>query len=388
MLDTPPEEDFDRLTHLAARLLHVPVSLVSLVDERRQFFKSIHGALPEPWGSARETPLSHSFCKHVVIDAAPLIVSDARMNAKVRDNLAIRDLGVVAYLGMPLQTSSGQPLGSFCVIDSQAREWSADDADLMRELANVVVGRIELRMMARLMQRKYLESRTLELQRDELVHMLVHDLRNPMSAFIGGLEIVAAEKNLSDVHRRFVQMALEGGEKLLGMVGNILDVSKAEAGRLTLDLSPCDPERLVRAVCDLQSPQAARLGVTMDIRVAPDVRPLRADVEKLHRVLVNLVGNAVQHTPGNGHVAVEVAAGPEGSVEFSVSDTGYGVPEEAFSRIFEKYGSVGTKKYHGASTGLGLPFARIAVEAHGGQIRVASEPGRGTRFSFTIPTGL
>jgi len=94
-LDTLPEENFDRLTRLAARLLRAPVALVSLVDAERQFFKSCVG-LPEPWLSRRQTPLSHSFCQHVVTSAEPLIIEDARANPLVKENLAVSELGVVA----------------------------------------------------------------------------------------------------------------------------------------------------------------------------------------------------------------------------------------------------------------------------------------------------
>ena len=107
LLDTPAEESFDRLARLAARLLHTPVALVSLVDADRQFFKSCFG-LPEPWASWRETPLSHSFCQHVVASNEPLVISDARIHPHLSTNLAIRDLGVIAYLGIPLTLPNGQ----------------------------------------------------------------------------------------------------------------------------------------------------------------------------------------------------------------------------------------------------------------------------------------
>ena len=124
LLDSPAEQAFDRLTRLAATILHVPVALVSLVDQDRQFFKSCLG-LPEPWASQRQTPLSHSFCQYTVHTRTPLVIEDARRDPLVQDNLAIPDLNVIAYLGIPLITSTGDALGSFCVIDSQPRSWTA-----------------------------------------------------------------------------------------------------------------------------------------------------------------------------------------------------------------------------------------------------------------------
>jgi PAS domain S-box-containing protein len=144
LLDTPVEERFDRITRLASALLGVPVALVSLVDDRRQFFKSQHG-LPEPWASQRETPLSHSLCQYVVSRAAPLIVSDARTEPLLRSNPAIRDIGVVAYAGIPIESSDGHVLGSFCAIDTKPHEWTESEVDTLQQLGALLRTELELR---------------------------------------------------------------------------------------------------------------------------------------------------------------------------------------------------------------------------------------------------
>jgi PAS domain S-box-containing protein len=144
LLDTPPEPAFDRLTRLAATVLGVPVAVVSLVDAERQFFKSCVG-LPEPWASRRETPLSHSFCQHAVITGEPLVITDAREYPLVMDNPAIADLGVVAYVGMPLITSDGHVLGALCAVDAEPRLWSEREVAILADLAAAVVTEIELR---------------------------------------------------------------------------------------------------------------------------------------------------------------------------------------------------------------------------------------------------
>ena len=162
LLDTPAEGAFDRLTRLATQILGVPVSLVSLVDGDRQFFKSAVG-LPEPWATRRETPLSHSFCQHVVRDAVPLIVPDARLDPAFVDNLAIGDIGVVAYAGIPIVTSDGHTLGSFCAIDSKPRQWTAQEIATLRELTALVVSEIELR--AALARAEELVERNRDVQR-------------------------------------------------------------------------------------------------------------------------------------------------------------------------------------------------------------------------------
>lgn len=144
LLDTPTEEAFDRLSRLAACFTNSPVALVSLVDSNRQFFKSCIG-LPEPWNRNRETPLSHSFCQHNRVAGKPLVIPDARENPLFKDNLAVRDLNVIAYLGIPLVTSDLYVLGSFCVIDSKPRSWTNKEIETVRDLAAAVMTEIELR---------------------------------------------------------------------------------------------------------------------------------------------------------------------------------------------------------------------------------------------------
>ena len=161
LLDSPAEDSFDRLTRLARRLLGVPVALVSLVDDHRQFFKSADG-LAEPWASLRETPLSHSFCQHVVTQSAPLIVEDARLDPLVRDNLAVRDLGVIAYAGMPLSLPDGHVLGSFAAIDVVPRKWTDDDLTTLRDLAAAAMTEAELRLSLEEAQRQTANAQTAE----------------------------------------------------------------------------------------------------------------------------------------------------------------------------------------------------------------------------------
>jgi serine phosphatase RsbU (regulator of sigma subunit) len=151
LLDTPAEEAFDRLTRLAGLILGVPIALVSLVDADRQFFKSCIG-LPEPLASLRETPLSHSFCQHTVASRLPLVIEDAREHTLVRDNPAIPDLDVIAYAGIPLITSDGHVLGSFCAIDHRPRPWSAHDLEILAELAGSAMSIIELRAASLLLE--------------------------------------------------------------------------------------------------------------------------------------------------------------------------------------------------------------------------------------------
>ena len=136
IIDTPPDPAFDRLTRLSSQLLMAPVSLATFVTKTRQFFKSAVG-LGDPWATKRETPLTHSFCQWVVSSREPLIVDDAREHKVLRENQAIRDLGVIAYAGVPMTGKGGLAIGSFCAVDTKPRKWSDDDLKTLQDLATV-----------------------------------------------------------------------------------------------------------------------------------------------------------------------------------------------------------------------------------------------------------
>jgi len=142
----------------------------------------------------------------------------------------------------------------------------------------------------------------------------------------------------------------------------------------------------VDTACTLVMQMAAEGDVKIKINVAADVPVFKGDKEKIRRILVNLISNSVQHTPKNGEITVSVHRDPEAKrIIFEVADTGMGIPREAFGNIFEKFNQSKIRKTGKLSTGLGLPFCKMAVEAHGGHISVESELGQGTIFRFEIP---
>ncbi len=148
VLAAPADPVLDRIARVAARILGAPSALVSLVDADRQVFGGCVG-LPEPWAKARETPLTHSFCQIVVATGAPVVVSDARDDARVCDNLAIAEIGVMAYAGVPLATPDGHVLGSLCVIDGAPRAWTAADVATLEDFAQGAAAELSLRIATR-----------------------------------------------------------------------------------------------------------------------------------------------------------------------------------------------------------------------------------------------
>lgn len=173
LLDTPAEPAFDRVTALVAQLLKVEVSLVSLVDASRQFFKSVHG-LPEPLASERGTPLSHSICQHVVAAGTPLRVDDTRVHPLVRDNPSVTEHGVTAYLGAPIRTPAGAVVGSLCAIAGTPRSWTDEDLELLESLAAVVESEIALRESLRV-------AETLANRNETLAREAQHRVKNALA---------------------------------------------------------------------------------------------------------------------------------------------------------------------------------------------------------------
>lgn len=385
LLDSQPEEVFDSFTRLASKVLNVPMALVSLVDKDRQFFKSCTG-LVEPYASTRETPLSHSFCKHVVESSTALIIEDARGHSLVGDNPAIRDLGVVAYLGIPLITTKGITLGSFCVIDSVPHVWSEKDVSVLTELALLAMTEIELRLTANQFLQHYQQLQTVVKQRDEMVDMLVHDLRSPLTSFIGGLQLMNMDNELKPEQRVYFDIALRGGNTLLRMIEEILEVSKNESGKLRLEKSLHKPIDLVNQAHEQIRHMAAHAGVNIIVDCDKHLPAILLDPSSIRRVLVNLLTNAIQHSQTGDRVSLEVSLDKQQQhLYFSVSDTGLGITQEAIDKLFTRFGQSQSTRLRGGSTGLGLAFCKSVAEVHDGEILVESVLNVGTSFNLKLP---
>ena len=188
-LDAAPDEAFDRFARLVGDLLDVPVALVSLVTETRQFFPGAVG-LPDPWAARRQTPLSHSFCQHVIDTEIPLVLPDARLYPRVRENLAVPELGVVAYAGMPLTDLDGRVLGSLCAIDSKPRAWTKAQLRTLADLAAACSSELRLRIALDAAQ----EARRLV----EHAHDRLNLLASLSETLAGTLDVETAVGRLAD----------------------------------------------------------------------------------------------------------------------------------------------------------------------------------------------
>ncbi len=236
-------------------------------------------------------------------------------------------------------------------------------------------------------QLNYVRLQELEKLRDDLTHMIIHDLRTPLTSVISGLQIMETLGDMNGDQKEIMSIALGGGETLLSMINDLLDISKMESGALQLDCAMLSAADLILSAVDQVARLAQSNGLTLVQQIATDLPRFEGDENKLRRALVNLLGNAIKFTPSRGTVTIAAQQEADGrSLLFSVSDTGEGIPSEAFEHIFEKFGQVDSRQGgRRMSTGLGLTFCKMAVEAHNGNIRVESVTGKGSTFSFTIP---
>lgn len=232
----------------------------------------------------------------------------------------------------------------------------------------------------------YRRLQNLERLRDDLTHMIVHDLRTPLTSLLSGLQTVPLVGEMNAVQTEMLDIAVDGGETLLNMISDLLDVDKMEQETVPLSKTPLTADALIERACLQVALLAAANQLTLVREADDDLPGFDGDEDKLIRTLVNLIGNAIKFTPPGGTITVQAAGAENNSLLFSVRDTGEGIPPEAFERIFDKFSQVENRKAgRKMSTGLGLTFCKLAVEAHGGRIWVESAPDHGSIFFFTVP---
>jgi len=226
--------------------------------------------------------------------------------------------------------------------------------------------------------------------KDDMTHMLIHDLRSPLTVLKGSLHFMEAAFASQEAEKfnDLLKMARQSSERILRMVNELLDISKLESGQLPLHPEVVEVKALLEETVARLAPLANSAQITLEISAAPDLPPLYVDPNLIGRTLSNLVDNAIKFTPDGGYVRLWARPDPE-SASFrllvGVTDTGPGIPAEAQPRLFEKFQQVASIAGRRPGTGLGLPFCKLAVEAHGGRIWVESDVGKGSTFIMTLP---
>lgn len=429
LLDTPTEEAYDRLTRLAVTFVHAPTALVSLVDADRQFFKSCIG-LPEPWRTLRMTPLSHSFCQHNRIANQPLLIEDARVHPLFKDNPAVPDLNVIAYLGFPLVTSDGYVLGTFCVIDSKPRRWKKEEIAVVQDLTAAVMTEIQLRteisartiaeaersdltelndlLRLEIIARKQAEEQlhTLKNELEERVKRRTSELQKTQSKYLHAEKLSAIGKLSASIAHEF-NNPLQGIMAILKGLKRRVEMDEEDAE--LLDLAIAESERMKKLIHDLQgfNRPSSRMKITMNVHESLEALLLmyKSDFKKngittilnyadrlplilaipdqIKQVFLNLLNNAVDACPPTGG-EITISTRQEGKkIAVAIKDNGIGIEPEKIDLIFQPFY---TTKSEVKGTGLGLSVCHGIVQYHEGKILVESKPGEGSTFTVLLPS--
>lgn len=236
-------------------------------------------------------------------------------------------------------------------------------------------------------QRNELEVANRELMelnrlKEDLTNMVVHDLKGPLAEIVANLELMASQP-LNELQAEFLEASRLGADGLQRMIMNLLDISRMEEDRLILDITFFDAGRLIQELVSRFQPLARLNDVALTADVPDDLPLMAADPHLFERILINIISNALDYTPSLGRVLIRAWISDDEYV-YEIRDTGQGIPPELHARIFQKFtqGEDGRPK---TSSGLGLTFCKMAVEAHGGRIWVESALGQGSRFFTAFP---
>jgi GAF domain-containing protein/anti-sigma regulatory factor (Ser/Thr protein kinase) len=315
---------------------------------------------------------------------APVQISDVRNEPSELLDLVVR-AGFRALLAVPL-LSADRIVGALVVRRRTPGEFPKSTVELLETFADQSVLAIQNARLFREIEEKSRELAEASRHKSQFLANMSHELRTPLNAILGYAELMldSIYGEPSEKMRTVLERLQANGRHLLGLINDVLDLSKIEAGQLTLSLEDYSLSDVVHGVVSAVEPLAAEKRLAFKAEVAPELPAGHGDGRRLSQVLLNLVGNAIKFTD-KGEVAIRASV-TNGAFTVAVCDTGPGIPEADQTKIFEEFqqadNSITRKK---GGTGLGLSIAKRIIEMHGGRIWVESEPGKGSTFYFTLP---
>jgi signal transduction histidine kinase len=322
----------------------------------------------------------------VLLEGKPVHIPDIQSDPELmRFRQMSRAAGFHSILGLPL-LREGNPIGVIILARKVARAFSDKQIELATTFADQAVIAIE---NVRLFDEIQDKSRQLEIasqHKSQFLANMSHELRTPLNAILGYTELILDNiyGETPDKMREVLERLQANGKHLLGLINDVLDLSKIEAGQLTLDLADYSLQDVVHTVVVAVESLANGKNLALTADVAPNLPIGHGDERRLAQVLLNLVGNAIKFTD-KGEVAIKATVS-DGSFTVTVRDTGPGISPSDQGKIFEEFqqaDNTATKRKGG--TGLGLSIAKRIIGMHGGRIWVESDVGKGSTFAFTIP---
>lgn len=338
--------------------------------------------------------------RSVLVTGQPFIINDTALVTAFPDWLGrCKEQGYASALSIPLFYLDGKNMGTINLFSGKAGFFSRAKCELFQVFANHAASIIENRMIVEGLERRVRE-RTVDAEmarvqaemanrsKSDFLANMSHELRTPLNSIIGFSEVLedGIPGNLNAKQLQYVGFILSSGQHLLSLINDILDISKVEAGKLSLQLSSFRLDGLLNGSLAMLKEKAMRHSITLALVAETEaVIEIESDERKLKQILYNLLSNAVKFTPDGGGVRVAARRLP-GFVEISVADTGIGVQPADLEKLFKPFSQVESsyaKNFEG--TGLGLALTKNLVELMGGRIWVESEIGKGSRFAFVLP---
>lgn len=370
ILDTPPDGSFDKLTKLAASLLKVPIAIVSLVDTDRIWFKSKYGI------DAQQIDRDEGLCASVIFSDDLYLVEDASIDPRTLSNpLVAGSFGLRFYAAVPLRTRDGFNLGTFCVIDKEPRTLSEEEEQILKDLRDIVMDQIELR----------LASRVSMAQHNQILNTTAHDLKNPLTTIPVRADLIKMKKNNPEMVDALCDQIKIASLNMVRIIDELLQVGSMEAGKIHLMLIKVNVSFLVSNVVSMNQPLAERKNQTLHFSYERDLY-VNADEGKLTEIIDNLINNAIKYSPADKHIFIRVKE-RSGMVWIEVEDQGLGLTQEDKSKLYQRFTRLSAQPTAGEnSTGLGLSIVKVLVEAHNGTIRAESEgKDKGCKFIVELP---
>ena len=366
IMGTPPEESLDRLTRIAAKVVGAPVALLTLVDAHHQYFKSAYG-LPEALDKNRQTPLTHSFCQHVVLDQAAMIVSDARLDPRLKDNPAIESVGVISYAGMPVFAPNGEPLGSFCVMDRCVRHWEPDQLSILKDLAATVMAELEAKELANALVNQ-------EETRVQIGEEISEEVMESVRALVKDLNGVLKAKTIGPA----ISQAISSAQKIGVRLGDLSDVASFDSETISPTQHRHELGTLMNSAAkDVQS-LADEMQVKIKISLPGNLPLVLASAPVIERVLRILLRQAIRFSESEDVVKMWATEEDDMVACYisNIAQSSDGVVKSAWS---ENETVLPTPRHK-----VGLAFCGRAIEDHGGTIGVVTLPDGSSAMRFTL----